>query len=42
MTTLGSRAIGWPFNFEADILSKTIVSWLERQRSQLPTAEKMM
>ena len=32
LTTLGSRAIGWPFNFEADILSKTIVTWLERQR----------
>jgi riboflavin synthase len=33
VTTLGSREIGWPFNLETDILSKTIVSWLER-RSQ--------
>jgi riboflavin synthase len=32
MTTLGSREVGWPFNFEADVLSKTIVSWLERQK----------
>jgi riboflavin synthase len=32
LTTLGSRETGWPFNFEADILSKTIVTWLERQR----------
>src|SRR2546425_1024235 len=33
LTTLGTRAIGWPFNFEADILAKTIVSWMERLRS---------
>jgi riboflavin synthase len=32
LTTLSSRPIGWPFNFEADVLSKTIVSWLERQK----------
>ena len=32
LTTLGTRPIGWPFNFEADILSKTIVSWLERRQ----------
>ena len=32
LTTLGSREINWPFNFEADILSKTIVTWLERTR----------
>jgi riboflavin synthase len=31
MTTLGTRAIGWPFNFEADILCKTVVSLLERR-----------
>ena len=31
LTTLGTRPIGWPFNFEADVLSKTIVSWLERR-----------
>jgi len=31
LTTLASRPVGWPFNFEADILSKTIVSWLERR-----------
>lgn len=29
-TILGDRAVGWPFNFEADVLSKTIVSTLER------------
>jgi riboflavin synthase len=31
LTTLASREIGWPLNFEADVLSKTIVSWLERR-----------
>jgi riboflavin synthase len=29
-TTLGGKSAGWPFNFEADILSKTVVNWLER------------
>ena len=29
LTTLGSRPIGWPFNLEADIVSKHIVAWLE-------------
>jgi riboflavin synthase len=31
MTNLGTHETGWPFNLEADIVSKTIVSWLERQ-----------
>ena len=31
-TTLGKRARGWAFNLETDILSKTVVSWLERQK----------
>ena len=30
LTTLGSRAIGWEFNLEADVLAKTIVTNLER------------
>src|SRR4051794_40309145 len=34
MTTLGQRAVGWPFNLECDILAKTIVATLERM--QLP------
>lgn len=29
LTTLGSREIGWKYNLEADILSKTIVHYLE-------------
>lgn len=29
LTTLGRQNVGWPFNLETDILSKTIVSWLE-------------
>lgn len=33
LTTLGQRTEGWPFNLETDILSKTIVSWLERRES---------
>ena len=32
LTTLGDRAIGWEFNLETDMLSKTIVTWLERTR----------
>jgi riboflavin synthase len=32
LTTLARRPIGWPFNLECDILSKTVISWLERQR----------
>ena len=31
MTTLGRREIGWPFNLEADIISKQIVQFLERR-----------
>ena len=31
MTTLGQKDVGWPFNLEADVLSKTIVTWLERE-----------
>ena len=30
-TELANRPIGWPFNIETDVLSKTIVTWLERQ-----------
>jgi riboflavin synthase len=33
LTTLGSRPVGWPFNFEADVLSKTIVHWLEQRQA---------
>ncbi|MGD0137272.1 MAG: riboflavin synthase [Tepidisphaeraceae bacterium] len=29
LTTLGRKSKGWPFNLETDILSKTVVSWLE-------------
>ncbi len=32
LTTLGQKSAGWPFNLEADILCKTVVSWLERQK----------
>jgi riboflavin synthase len=31
ITTLGRRDVGWPFNLETDVLSKTIVTYLERQ-----------
>jgi hypothetical protein len=27
---LGRRESGWPFNFEADVLTKTVVAYLER------------
>jgi riboflavin synthase len=29
VTLLGRRPLGWPFNLEADVLAKTVVSWLE-------------
>jgi len=32
-TELANRPISWPFNIEADILAKTIISHLERQQS---------
>lgn len=32
LTTLGSRAPGWRFNLEADILAKTIVHYLEQRQ----------
>jgi len=31
LTTLGKKTPGWPLNLEADILTKTVVSWLSRQ-----------
>jgi riboflavin synthase len=31
LTNLGSRQTGWRFNLEADILSKTIVNYLEQR-----------
>ena len=31
LTTLGDRTPGWQFNLEADVMSKTIVSFLERR-----------
>jgi riboflavin synthase len=33
LTTLGSRSIGWMFNLETDVFSKTIVSYLERMKA---------
>lgn len=33
LTTLAARAVGWPYNLETDILSKTVVNWLEVQRN---------
>jgi riboflavin synthase len=30
LTTLATRPLGWPLNFEADMLAKTIVSYLDR------------
>jgi riboflavin synthase len=33
LTTLGKRNIGYPFNLEADVISKSVVSFLERRQS---------
>jgi riboflavin synthase len=34
LTALANRAIGWPYNLETDILSKTVVNWLERHKAE--------
>jgi riboflavin synthase len=31
ITALGRRPLGWPYNFEADVIAKTVVAWLERR-----------
>ena len=31
LTALGRRPLGWPYNFEADVIAKTVVAWLERR-----------
>ena len=31
VTALGRRPLGWPYNFEADVIAKTVVAWLERR-----------
>ena len=36
ITQLGNRKIGWPYNLEADMVAKTIVSWLESREEQRP------
>ena len=33
LTALARRPVGWPFNLETDIISKTVVSWLERRQT---------
>jgi riboflavin synthase len=33
LTALARRSPGWPFNIETDVISKTVVAWLERQRA---------
>jgi riboflavin synthase len=32
LTALGTRDVGWSFNVEIDILTKTVVSWLQANR----------
>ncbi len=39
LTELGRRPVGWPYNLEADIISKTLIAQLERQ---LPRTENKM
>jgi riboflavin synthase len=33
LTTLGSRPLGWPFNLEADIITKTVLRFLETRQT---------
>jgi riboflavin synthase len=35
VTALGRRPIGWRFNLEADVVTKTVVTYLERQRDAM-------
>ena len=35
LTTIGKRDIGWPFNLEADIISKQIVHFLENREQKI-------
>jgi riboflavin synthase len=35
LTTIGKREIGWPFNIEADIISKQIVHFLENRDQKI-------
>jgi len=37
LTTLGNKSVGYTFNLETDILSKTVISWLERQQNRIST-----
>ena len=39
LTELGRRDASWPFNLEVDVLSKTVVAWLERQSIQMQNAK---
>ena len=32
LTTLAARATGWPYNLETDVISKTVIHYLEQQR----------
>ena len=34
LTTIADRPLGWPFNLEADIVSKHIVAWLEAREGK--------
>ena len=39
-TILGAREVGWPMNFEADVVSKTVVNWLERRGGSADDGER--
>jgi riboflavin synthase len=40
ITQLDRREIGWPYNLEADVVAKTIVSWLESSQGRGPREEQ--
>jgi riboflavin synthase len=40
ITQLDRRQIGWPYNLEADVVAKTIVSWLENSQGRGPREEQ--
>ena len=42
VTALGQREVGWPFNLETDMLTRTIVEWLQRHGLEQLRTQKQL
>lgn len=42
ITTLGQKPVGYPFNLEVDVLSKTVIAWLERRERERSGPQKQL